>query len=264
MNIEDIFLSLGQTPIERLLTMMARLRDPNTGCPWDKEQNFKTIAPYTIEEAYEVSDAIDRGDMNDLRTELGDLLLQVVFHAQMAKEDKLFDFDDVSDGLVRKMISRHPHVFGESKQENTETQTGDWEDIKASERETDHGYTSILDGVAMALPALMRAEKLQKRAARVGFDWPHAEDVLAKVTEEAKEIVDAQKSGDTQAHIHEEIGDLLFVLANLSRKLKVDPEHALRDANRKFTNRFHYIEQNAPKPLSEMKLDEIEELWIES
>lgn len=262
MDVEAEFEKLGQTSTERLLNMMARLRDPDTGCPWDAEQDFKTIAPYTIEEAYEVSQAIDDGNMVDLKEELGDLLLQVVFHAQMAKEGDAFDFQSVCDALVRKMIVRHPHVFGDAAQRNSSEQTLEWEALKANERASkNRNRESILDGVALALPALMRAEKLQKRAARVGFDWPDPKQVVAKITEEAQEIVDAQTIGEPQHRIHEEVGDLLFAVANLARKLGVDPEHALRDTNSKFTNRFHYIEENAQSELAEMTLAEMEDLW---
>ncbi|PHR93334.1 MAG: nucleoside triphosphate pyrophosphohydrolase [Robiginitomaculum sp.] len=258
------FQNLGNTPLERLIALMARLRDPQTGCPWDKEQTFKTIAPYTIEEAYEVSDAIDKNDMGELKEELGDLLLQVVFHARMGEEQGAFDFAEICDTLVRKMISRHPHVFGDAEQRDSATQTQawaqNWESLKAQER-SQKGTSSVLDGVASALPALMRAEKLQKRAARVGFDWPNADLVLAKVTEEAAEIAEAQANGEPQHRIHEEVGDLLFAVTNLARKLGVDPEHALRDTNRKFTNRFQYIEKNADQDLSDMPLDDMEALW---
>ncbi len=260
MNPEQTFNGLGNTPIERLTTLMAKLRDPETGCPWDTQQNFKTIAPYTIEEAYEVSDAIDRGDMSGLKEELGDLLLQVVFHAQMGSEQDLFDFDAVCDALVMKMITRHPHVFGDGSERDS--QATRWEDLKAKERaKKSTDSASVLDGVALALPALMRAEKLQKRAARVGFDWPGARQVLEKIAEEAAEVIDARDKGEPQARIHEEIGDLIFAVTNLARKLGVDPEHALRDTNQKFTSRFHYIEQNAGQNLQDMTLEDLETLW---
>lgn len=263
MNIDAEFQALGHSPIERLLNMMKRLRDPITGCPWDREQDFASIAPYTIEEAYEVSDAIDRGDMADLRQELGDLLLQVVFHAQMANELDLFSFEDISDGLVKKMIARHPHVFGEGNPQSKQEQTNTWEEIKAKER-SHQSQSRLLDGVALALPALMRAEKLQNRAARVGFDWPDARQILDKVAEESLEVVEAVDNDEPQSRIHEEMGDLLFVVTNLARKLDVDAEHALRDANQKFTRRFTYIEDHANKPLSDMDLQEMEDLWEES
>ena len=263
MNIEEEFLKLGDTPSTRLKAMMVRLRDPENGCPWDIEQSFKTIAPYTIEEAYEVSQAIDNQDMGELKEELGDLLMQVVFHAQMADEIDAFNYDSVSDALVRKMISRHPHVFGDDIERNATEQTQAWEAVKAEERKQKgkSSEKSILDGIAAALPALMRAEKLQKRAARVGFDWPDMVGVIDKITEEANELVEAQENGEPQSRIHEEMGDLLFAVTNLARKLGVDPEHALRDTNKKFTNRFNYIERQSRKPLTKMTLDEMETLW---
>jgi len=262
MDIEAEFKKLGSTPAERVLNMMARLRDPKTGCPWDVEQDFKSIAPYTIEEAYEVSQAIDDGNMIELEEELGDLLLQVVFHAQIAKEAEVFAFENVADGLVRKMIGRHPHVFGDADERNSREQTIAWETLKANERaQKPKTQISLLDGIALALPALMRAEKLQKRAARVGFDWPDPAQVIAKINEEAEEIVEAQRKGEPAHRIHEEVGDLIFAVANLARKLGVDPEHALRDTNAKFTKRFHYIEKTAGDDLPDMTLDKMEELW---
>jgi MazG family protein len=266
MNTEAEFKKLGDTPSKRLKAMMTRLRDPKNGCPWDVEQNFKTIAPYTIEEAYEVSQAIDNDDMGELKEELGDLLLQVVFHAQMADEIGAFNYDQVSDAIVRKMISRHPHVFGDEAERNSTEQTLAWEELKAKERKQ-KGKTnkkSVLDGIAAALPALMRAEKLQKRAARVGFDWPDAQQVIDKITEEANELVEARDNGEPQSRIHEEMGDLLFAVTNLARKMGVDPEHALRDTNQKFTNRFNYIEENSETELPDMSLDQMEALWQEA
>ncbi len=227
--------------LPRLLAIMRALRDPATGCPWDIEQDFATIAPYTIEEAYEVADAIERADWPDLTGELGDLLLQVVFHAQIAKDKGLFDFDTVANGVADKMVARHPHVFGdENRDKSAEQQTRDWEAIKAAER-AGQTQTGTLDGVALGLPALLRATKLQKRAARVGFDWPDMTGVLDKVAEEMAELVEAEASGDAD-HTEEEFGDLLFVMANLARRMKVDPEAALRRANAKFTKRFERIE----------------------
>ncbi len=263
MNLENEFHSLGETPIARLKALMARLRDPQTGCPWDVEQTYATIAPYTIEEAYEVSDAIDNGNMGELKEELGDLLLQVIFHAQIGKEQGDFDFDSICDTLVKKMIVRHPHVFGKEVHRNSTQQTAAWESLKADEREQ-KGGASVLDGVASALPALMRAEKLQKRAARVGFDWSDTNQVLDKIIEEAGEVIEAKESGEAQERVHEEVGDLIFAVTNLARTLGVDPEHALRDTNRKFTNRFHYIEQNAKQELASMDLEALEALWIEA
>lgn len=228
--------------IERLLAIMARLRDPESGCPWDIEQDFDSIAPYTIEEAYEVADAIARRDMGHLREELGDLLLQVVYHAQMAHEAGHFSFADVVRGVSDKMVRRHPHVFGtESRDKSAEDQTRDWERIKAAERRGRDGAASALDGVATGLPALTRAVKLQARAARVGFDWPDAGAVLDKVAEEAAELVAAQSARDSAAQA-EEYGDLMFVMANLARHLDIDPEAAMRAANAKFTRRFGAIE----------------------
>lgn len=259
--------ALGDTPVQRLLVMMARLRDPQTGCPWDIEQTFKTIAPYTIEEAYEVSDAIDRGDMGELREELGDLLLQVAFHAQMADEQGAFNFDAVADGLVDKMVRRHPHVFGDADERDVQSQTLAWEAQKAQERKAkglDTKQARTLDGVALALPALMRAEKLQKRAARVGFDWPNPRPVLDKINEESAEVLDAMQKGEPQQRLTEEIGDLLFSVVNLARHLNVDPEIALREANSKFSHRFNGVEDMANaqnKSLSDMDINGLEALW---
>ncbi|NNL19267.1 MAG: nucleoside triphosphate pyrophosphohydrolase, partial [Boseongicola sp.] len=228
--------------LPRLIEIMRRLRDPQDGCPWDIEQNFKSIAPYTIEEAYEVSDAIDREDWPALEGELGDLLLQVVYHGQMGAEVGHFDVESIARTVSNKMIDRHPHVFGEESREKTaDQQTLDWEASKARER-TMNGAGGVLDDVALGLPALLRAVKLQKRAARVGFDWPDTKLVLNKIEEEAHELVEAQDTLDSD-HVHEEFGDLLFVMANLARHLGVDPEHALRDANSKFTRRFKQIEK---------------------
>ncbi|PJE25932.1 ATP diphosphatase [Pseudooceanicola antarcticus] len=227
--------------LPRLLEVMRRLRDPETGCPWDIEQDFASIAPYTIEEAYEVADAIERGEMGELEGELGDLLLQVVFHAQMAEEAGHFSFDSVAGVVAQKMIDRHPHIFGsESRDKSAAQQTLDWEKIKAAERAAKK-ETRVLDGVALGLPALMRAVKLQKRAARVGFDWPEVGQVVDKIAEEAAELVEARDEL-TPAEVAEEYGDLLFVMANLGRHLGVDPEEALRAANGKFTRRFNAVE----------------------
>ncbi len=225
----------------RLLEIMRRLRDPDTGCPWDIEQDFATIAPYTIEEAYEVADAIERQAWDELQGELGDLLLQTVYHTQMGAEAGLFTFDSVANAIADKMVARHPHVFGdESREKSAEQQTRDWEAIKAAERKA-RAVHGVLDDVAVGLPALTRAVKLQKRAARVGFDWPHIGQVVDKIAEEAGELAEAQ-ARLTQAEIEEEYGDLLFVVANLARHLNVDPETALRAANAKFTRRFRAIE----------------------
>ena len=224
--------------LPRLREIMRRLRDPDTGCPWDIEQDFASIAPYTIEEAYEVADAIAREDWDDLKGELGDLLLQSVYHTQMAEEAGLFDFDDVANAISDKMVARHPHVFGdESRDKSAEQQTLDWERIKAAERQKAQA-SGVLDGVALGLPALTRAIKLQNRAARVGFDWPSSQGVIDKIVEEAQEL----RNAETQQDQFEEYGDLLFVMANLARHLNIDPEEALRAANAKFTRRFQAIE----------------------
>lgn len=254
-------------PIAQLIDIMTRLRDPNTGCPWDVEQTFETIAPYTIEEAYEVLDAIERGAMDDLCEELGDLLLQVVFHSQMAKEAGLFTIDDVATAINTKMIDRHPHVFGDGETRDSNSQTIAWEEQKAAERaakrEGHTGPDSALDGVANALPALLRAEKLQKRAARVGFDWTRPEQIFAKLDEEVDEVKTAMETG-SQADIAEEIGDLLFVVANLARRLSVDPEEALRAANAKFDRRFRAMEvlsSESGDVFADLSLEEQEHLW---
>lgn len=247
----------------KLLEIMARLRAPEGGCPWDLEQDFATIAPYTIEEAYEVADAIAKGDMSGLREELGDLLLQVVFHAQMANEERLFSFEDVAAGINDKMIRRHPHVFGEAEIKDAQTQTANWETIKATERSKKE-KTRVLDDVPAALPALMRAQKLQGRAARVGFDWPNVDGVMAKVAEETIEVDEAIKAKDQQ-HIVEEIGDLLFAVVNLARFTGVDAEDALRHANAKFTRRFKAVEDGVKASGKDFKattLDEMEALWV--
>jgi len=247
----------------RLLEIMRRLRDPDTGCPWDIEQTFGTIAPYTIEEAYEVADAIERQEWNDLKGELGDLLFQSVFHAQMAEEQGLFNFNDVADTMSDKMVARHPHVFGdESRDKSAEQQVNDWETIKAAER-AGKAQKGTLDGVAVGLPALLRAVKLQKRAARVGFDWPNASHVLAKIVEESHELVEARDSL-SQTEVEEEFGDLLFVMANLARHMNVEPEAALRATNAKFTRRFEKVEAKLAeqgKTPQDSDLAEMDALW---
>jgi len=227
--------------LPRLLAVMRRLRDPETGCPWDVAQDFASIAPYTIEEAFEVADAIERGAWEELEGELGDLLLQVVYHARMAEERGLFDFHRVAEAITEKMIARHPHVFAAAVQGRTlASQPAAWEAAKAAERAA-RNQRGTLDGIALGLPALTRAVKLQKRAARVGFDWPDAGQVLDKLEEEARELVEARAGGEA-AEVAEEMGDLLFVVANLARHLGVDPEAALRGANAKFARRFEAIE----------------------
>ncbi|WOI55213.1 nucleoside triphosphate pyrophosphohydrolase [Palleronia sp. LCG004] len=249
--------------LPRLRAVMARLRDPERGCPWDLEQDFATIAPYTIEEAYEVADAIERDAMDELRGELGDLLFQSVYHAQMAEERGAFDLDDVIATITAKMIDRHPHVFGEqSRDKSAAQQSADWEAVKAAER----GRAGTLDGVALGLPALLRAEKLQKRAARVGFDWPDTAQVAAKIAEEAQELVEARETLDP-ARIEDEMGDMLFALANLARHLGIDPEAALRGTNTKFTRRFAHIEarlaERGRNP-ADSDLAEMDTLWDEA
>jgi ATP diphosphatase len=259
------------TPAEailRLIEVMAQLRDPETGCPWDIEQSFETIAPYTIEEAYEVADAIERGDTAALRDELGDLLLQVVFHARMAEESGAFDFAAVATAISEKMVRRHPHVFGAEDVDSVAAQTRAWEDHKAAERQAKAaetgGQASVLDGVALGLPALTRAVKLQRRAARVGFDWPDILPVLDKIEEEIAELKQEIHEGAKPDRITDELGDLFFVLANLARHLDTDPEAALRHANAKFMRRFQAIETRyaaAGLQLTEATLEELETAW---
>ena len=256
--------------ISRLIEIMAALRNPVGGCPWDLEQDFSSIRHYTIEEAYEVSDAIERGDMADLREELGDLLFQPIFHAQMASEAGHFDIGDVIYGITEKLIRRHPHVFGEHAAKDAEMAKGRWEAIKVEERAAKaarKGDTapSVLDDVPNVLPALARAEKLTKRAAKVGFDWPDFDSVKAKVEEELAEVSEAHAANDAAA-THEEIGDLLFAVANLARKAGVDAEGALRNANVKFTRRFHHVEarcrQDGIDPAS-AGLERLDAYWNE-
>ena len=264
MDESDKLVNDEKAGLARLLEIMRRLRDPETGCPWDIEQDFASIAPYTIEEAYEVADAIERGEMGELRDELGDLLLQVVYHSQMAQEAGLFGFDDVVDSISKKMHRRHPHVFGdESRDKSATQQVSDWEEIKAAERGV--GTVSALDGVATGLPALTRAVKLQNRAARVGFDWPETSMVLDKIVEEAAELVEARDSLGKE-EIAEEFGDLLFVMANLARHLDIEPETVMRSANAKFTRRFNGIEdllKAKGKTPDTSDLEEMDALWDE-
>jgi len=251
------------TPIDRLNAIMARLRAPVGGCPWDVEQTFETIAPYTLEEAYEVADAIERGDMDDLKSELGDLLFQVVFHARMAEEQGLFVFDDVATAISDKLERRHPHVFGdEAAKADGLAQKARWEDIKAAERKAkaQHG---VLDDVPVGLPALARAAKLTKRAARVGFDWPSTDEVFDKLHEEVAELRAEIAAGDLDK-AKGEVGDLLFVVANLARKLGVEPEDALRGSNAKFVRRFGFIEaelSKTGKTPEQSDLAEMDGLW---
>src|ERR1700704_5604177 len=250
-------------PIDRLLAIMARLRDPARGCPWDREQDFATIAPYTIEEAYEVADAIERGDMAALKDELGDLLFQVVFHARMAEELGLFGFDDVAEAIADKMERRHPHVFGDVKIASVAAQNEAWEALKAAERHASGGAESVLDGVALALPALLRAAKISRRAARIGFDWPDARAVIPKLAEEIAELEAELDQGADPAVIEEEMGDLLFAAANLARKLDIEPETALRRAPVKFERRFRQVEALAAERGIGRDLDALEALWQE-
>jgi ATP diphosphatase len=250
-------------PLERLLQIMAALRNPQGGCPWDQEQTFATVAPYTVEEAYEVADAVERGDMADLRDELGDLLFQVVFHARMSQEAGGFDFNDVAAAAVDKMIRRHPHVFADESYTNLTAQNAGWEAIKAQERSNKRGTSSLLDDIPVGLPAMTRAVKLTKRAARVGFDWPSTREVIAKLHEELGELQAEIDAGDA-AKAREELGDLLFVCANLARKLDVEPEDALRATNAKFIRRFSYIERELAKDgrtPDQSDLAEMDRLW---
>ena len=233
-----------------LVAIMARLRDPVTGCEWDRAQDFDTIAPYTIEEAYEVDDAIRRRDMDALKDELGDLQLQVVYHARMAEEDGAFDISDVLAAICDKMVRRHPHIFGDAGH------SPGWEALKAAEREN-HSDDSALGGVALALPALKRAEKIQRRAARIGFDWPDSEGPRLKIDEELEEIERAENDAERAA----EIGDLLFAVVNYARHLEVNPETALREATARFEKRFRKVEEIAQKPLNDMNIIELEALW---
>ena len=240
----------SSSALAELVAIMARLRDPETGCEWDREQTFETIAPYTIEEAYEVADAIRRGDLEALRDELGDLQLQVVYHARIAEEQGAFDLADIIAGIAAKMVRRHPHIFGDA------AASPGWEALKAAEREKNED-SSALAGVALALPALKRAEKIQRRAARVGFDWPDAEGPRLKIDEELGEIERAETDDERAA----EIGDLLFAVVNYARHLDINPETALREATARFEDRFRIVEEIADKPLKELDIDELESLW---
>jgi len=251
--------------IETLIDIMEQLRHPTDGCPWDVEQTFRTIAPYTIEEAYEVADAIEREDMAGLKDELGDLLFQTVFHAQMAKEQGLFDFNDIAQAISNKMIRRHPHVFSDNGVRTADEQSIAWEKQKAEER-AQKGLQSVLDDVPVSHAGLTRAVKLQKRASRVGFDWPYAKDVLAKIKEEIEEL-EVAIGADDPHEIEGELGDLIFAIANLSRKLNIDPEAALRRTNQKFIRRFQHIEERMHETNQQMtaeNLPDMEVLWDEA
>ncbi|MEC8584954.1 MAG: nucleoside triphosphate pyrophosphohydrolase [Pseudomonadota bacterium] len=251
-----------------LLTLMAQLRDPDTGCPWDVQQDFASIAPYTIEEAYEVADAIARGDIADLRDELGDLLLQVVFHARIAEEAGHFDFTAVAAAISDKLVRRHPHVFGDQGKISAAAQTANWETLKAAERAANAAAKgrpeSVLDGVPLPFPALLRAYKLQRRAARVGFDWPELAPVAAKVEEEWAELTAEIDNAGDQARLTEEVGDLLFAVVNLARHLEIDPEAALRAGNAKFERRFRAVEdgfREKGRQMAAASLEDMEVLW---
>ena len=253
----------------KLLQIMAQLRHPEEGCPWDREQDFHSLIPYTIEEAYEVADAIERNDLEDLRYELGDLLLQVVFHSRLAEEQGLFDFEQVAEGICEKLVRRHPHVFADDRFKNDQQRRQAWEDAKAKERQSksrSEQPDSALSGIAINLPALVQCEKIQNRAASHGFDWPEVLPVFAKVHEELEEVREAWQEAD-QAHIQEEIGDLLLVAVNLARHLKVNPEIALKESNKKFSRRFQYIEEkvrDSGREMRDCKLAELDALWDEA
>jgi ATP diphosphatase len=256
-----------QTNIQRLLQLMATLRDPIKGCPWDKEQNFASIAPYTIEEAYEVADAIERNNLPALKDELGDLLFQVVFHARMAQEQDDFNFGDVVTAICDKMERRHPHVFGAERIDTAEQQTIAWEEHKRRERAVAPANNSVLDNVPIALPALTRAAKLGKRAASVGFEWPDVQGALDKVDEELKEVHDAINTAAPVNELEDELGDLLFCVVNVCRHLKIDPENALRKTNAKFERRFRHVEtrlQQQGKEPKQASLDEMDAYWDEA
>lgn len=260
---------MSLTNTEKLLNIMAQLRSPDGGCTWDREQDFYSLIPYTLEEAYEVADAIERNDLDDLRLELGDLLLQVVFHSRIAEEQGLFDFEQVAQGIGEKLIRRHPHVFADIHYKNDKERKQAWEQAKQEERRLKRPEAlpdSVLEGVPVNLPALIQCEKIQNRAAAHGFDWPEVLPVFAKVEEELEEVKEAWESGD-QVHIQEEVGDLLLVAVNLARHLKVNPEIALRESTKKFSSRFQYIEQQVAvsgRSLKDCRLAELDELWNEA
>lgn len=252
-------------PIDRLLAIMAQLRDRKNGCPWDVEQDFSSIAPHTLEEAYEVADAIERKDMKSLREELGDLLLQVVFHSQMAKEEGIFSFDDVAQGICDKLVSRHPHVFGDAKIATSAEQVQAWEEHKAKEKAAAGASPDdIFGGITLSLPAMTRAIKLQKRAEKLGFDWPQAELIFEKLDEEVRELRHVLDTKGSHDETLEEIGDMIFTCVNLARKLGVDPEEAVRFCNRKFINRVHYMQNQLELKRLNIKsasFQELNDLW---
>jgi MazG family protein len=251
-----------ETELSRLVNIMRALRDIETGCPWDIQQDFASIAPYTIEEAYEVEDAIRRENMADLKEELGDLLFQVIFHAHMASEANQFDLGDVIQAVCEKMIRRHPHVFSDRQAASAEAVKQNWEDIKSQERaekQKQQAAASLLDDIPLSLPALTRAVKIQKRAARVGFDWPDLTPIFDKLDEEIKELKDVLQNEDDQDRLTDELGDVLFVIANLARKMRVDPEAATRSTNAKFTRRFQWMERQ--EDLRQLSLERQEVLW---
>ncbi len=252
---------MSDSPISKLLSIMARLRDPESGCPWDIKQDFDSIAPYTIEEAFEVAEAIAQRDYPELKEELGDLLLQVVFHSQMAREQGLFDFNEVVQVLCDKMVRRHPHVFADDPAADEQAVTANWEQIKQQERAAKgRDHDSALDGVPAGLPALQRAAKVQKKAARVGFDWPETDPVREQVNLELAELDEALQNGH-KASIEDELGDVIFTLVNLSRHLKIDPEQALRKSTAKFERRFRAMERNQPQPLNSLGSEALEAAW---
>ena len=260
---------LANMSMNNLLEIMSRLRDPKNGCPWDIEQTFETIAPFTIEEAYEVHEAISNNNYDNLKDELGDLLLQIVFHSKIAEELQLFCFDEVVESICEKMVERHPHVFGHEEIKTADEQLASWEDIKAKEREikseNQSESLSALSGVSVAYPALLRAEKLQKRAARVGFDWKETEPVLTKLDEEVSELKEVLNENREKFRLEEELGDILFTCVNLARHIKIDPETALHKANRKFTQRFQHVETLLKKEMNikpeNADFSELEERW---
>ena len=261
----QLLANINLNSIEKLLAIMSQLRDKDDGCEWDKEQTFRSIAPYTIEEAYEVADAIEREDISDLKEELGDLLLQVVFLSQIAKEEELFSFDDVAKTISEKLVRRHPFVFSDKKNHSLDEQVNQWEETKQKER-SKKNQGGILEGIAKNLPSLQRSQKIQKRVASVGFDWPDTKGVFKKIKEELRELEEAVATNNKES-IEEEIGDLYMIITNLSEKLGVDSEEALRKSNVKFEKRFNYIEKELGKDnikVSEMDLDELNTLWDDS